>query len=61
MRDASVVPTDMARELAAEHGLHHFECSAFESKEIDTPFNYLASVFHRSYEATLKRLDKEAD
>ena len=58
MSDAVVVSADTARSLADDHGLQHFECSAFDGKEVDTPFNYLASVFHRAYEAKVKQFVK---
>ena len=56
VRDAIAVPTHVAHEYAVEHGLQHFECSAFEGKEVDTAFNYVADLFSRNYEAKLKWL-----
>lgn len=52
--DAVLVSAEHGAEVAAAHGLTHVHCSASEGRDCDTPFNYVANVFHRMYEARVK-------
>jgi len=45
-----VISPKKGQELANNNKLEYFECSAKELQNVDTPFFYLASEFHRLYQ-----------
>lgn len=61
LNESSVVSQDEAAELAHEHGLGFFECSALSGKDVDTPFNFIANAFHLLYEEKRKQFATNLD
>ena len=64
LKDHSQITADDAVELANEHGFGYFECSALLGKDVDMPFNFMASTFYSSYKQKVKALrddDEEAE
>ncbi|GMH66014.1 hypothetical protein TrVE_jg11349 [Triparma verrucosa] len=51
----AVVDSQEGFNLAQQCGLEYFECSAMTGRDIDRPFNYIASQFHGNYESTVRR------
>jgi transport family protein 27 len=50
LKDHSLIKYDDAIELANQHGFGYFECSALLSKDVDMPFNFMASTFFGNYQ-----------
>ncbi|PRP83320.1 hypothetical protein PROFUN_09301 [Planoprotostelium fungivorum] len=48
------VKTQRGQDLAREHNLAFFECSALRGTEVETPFNWLANAFLNAYEDKMK-------
>lgn len=61
LNEFAATKTDEAQEFAAEHALAFFECSALTGKDVDAPFNFLASVFHQLYEEKVKNVLESID
>nr|KAG5713771.1 hypothetical protein BaRGS_024398 [Batillaria attramentaria] len=49
-----VVSPKEGKDLAMQHGLEYFECSAKEMQNVDTPFFYMAHEFHKLYQEQLQ-------
>jgi len=57
MKDYAEVTQEEALELASQLGFGFFECSAATGRDVDAPFNFLASTFHLEFEETTKQFD----
>lgn len=44
------VKRDQAVEFAADSNLAFFDCSAANNLDVDAPFNFMAMLFHKTYE-----------
>lgn len=51
----AVVDSQEGLNLAQQLGLEYFETSAMTGRDVDGPFNYMASQFHMNYESTVRR------
>lgn len=51
----AVVESAEGLAMAQSCGLEYFECSASTGRDVDRPFNYIASQFHTNYESTVRR------
>ncbi len=51
----SQVDSNEGLHLAQACGLEYFEVSAATGRDVDRPFEYIASQFHQNYENTLRR------
>ncbi|GMI37469.1 hypothetical protein TeGR_g5549, partial [Tetraparma gracilis] len=51
----AVVDTNEGVQLAQQSGLEYFECSAQTGRDVEKPFNFIASQFHNNYETTVRR------
>ena len=51
----AVVESAEGLAMAQSCGLEYFECSAQTGRDVDRPFNYMASQFHGNYENTVRR------
>jgi len=61
LSDLAAVKTEEANELAAEHNMAFFECSALSGKDVDTPFNFLSNAFYLQYEEKRKLMEEHID
>eukprot|EP00455_Lapot_gusevi_P048305 TRINITY_DN6651_c0_g2_i2.p1 TRINITY_DN6651_c0_g2~~TRINITY_DN6651_c0_g2_i2.p1 ORF type:complete len:147 (+),score=37.50 TRINITY_DN6651_c0_g2_i2:249-689(+) len=59
MSENAQVTVEQGRDMAAEHQLQHFECSALDGRDVDAPFFFIANEFYRMYEEKLKVLESE--
>tara|TARA_B110000971_G_C19884592_1_gene442354 strand:- start:83 stop:568 length:486 start_codon:yes stop_codon:yes gene_type:complete len=41
--------------FAQNNKLEYFECSALTGRDVERPFNFIASQYHMSYESTVRR------
>uniref|UniRef100_A0A7S2XVJ0 Uncharacterized protein n=1 Tax=Fibrocapsa japonica TaxID=94617 RepID=A0A7S2XVJ0_9STRA len=53
----AAVSDEEGRNFAQENSLEFFETSAAEAKNVDAPFNFIASQFHQKYEQTVQRAE----
>lgn len=53
LTDRRKISTRQGKELAQQLGLEYFECSALKSDGVETPFHFLASRYHGSYQASV--------
>jgi len=51
----AVVDSNEGLVLAQQCGLEYFECSAMTGRDVEKPFNFIASQFHTNYESTVRR------
>ena len=51
----AVVDSQEGLQLAQQAGLEYFECSAMTGRDVERPFNFIASQFHQNHESTVKR------
>jgi intraflagellar transport protein 27 len=56
----AVVTEDEGRALATEMGLSYFETSASQNIDVDAPFKFIATEFHKRYEETVRRAEDMA-
>mmetsp|Transcript_9828 Transcript_9828/g.20483 ORF Transcript_9828/g.20483 Transcript_9828/m.20483 type:complete len:195 (-) Transcript_9828:358-942(-) len=61
LQERCVVPSEMAEEWAQSHGLQFFEVSAMPpGRDVDVPFAYLASKWHKAYESKVEQVKSAA-
>lgn len=61
LKDHSQIKYEDAVAMAKKHGFDYFECSALQSKDVDTPFNFLANVFFERYQEKIKVLTDQGE
>ncbi len=60
LKEFAAVKSESGADFASENGYGFFECSAASGKDVDTPFNFLANLFHMTYEKKCKELAAHA-
>ena len=50
-----VVDSQEGLNLAQANGLEYFECCAATGRDVERPFQFIASQFHQNYESTVRR------
>ena len=61
LKEHSQIALDEAKGFAEEHHLRYFEVSALNAKDVDAPFNFIASYAHRNYRAYCKGVALSGD
>ena len=57
LEDRRVVSPKVGADLAGQLGLMYFECSAKDNKDVENPFYFLASEWHKIYTESTERIN----